>query len=159
MPVDRAWYLLENQIAEWMRSRANGGLVFRNGNQAIPGYPSDGFRADALLTDGRTLVAVEVEVKQTHPDTNVGKYWLLAEHQRYERVVLLHVFTPGYNSYPWRKSLAEFYAKRMTQELPFEYVQVDARHRDDPELVLAECVSALNGMLERAFNSVSAEAS
>lgn len=151
MPTERDWYLLERRIADWMRQRATAGLEFRNGNQAIPGFPSNGFRADALLTDGQSLVAVEVEVKQTHPDTNVGKYWLLAKHRPYRHVVLVHVFTPGYNSYPWRKSLGEFYAGRMQEELPFEYIQLDARSSADPEAVFADCIRVLELRLAVVF--------
>lgn len=110
-----------------MKQFANQSLTFTNGFQAIPGFPSDGFRADALLTDGKVVVALEVEVKQTHPDTNVGKYWLLNQYQPYEKVVLFHVYTPEYKSYPWRLQLGEFYASKMSQEIPFEYHLLDQR--------------------------------
>ena len=67
------WLDFESSLAGWMAKFANDKLAFKNGNQAIPGFPSNGFRADGLLTDGETLLAIEVEVAQTHPDTNVGK--------------------------------------------------------------------------------------
>ncbi len=109
------WLEFEASLAGWMSSFGRPHLTFKSGRQAIPGFPSSGFRADALLTDGKVLLALEVEVKQTHPDTNVGKYWLLSEHQAYEKVILFHVYTPTYNSYGWRKKLGEFYASKMAQ--------------------------------------------
>jgi hypothetical protein len=63
-------------------------IKFTAGYNAIPGFPSDGFRSDGLLTDGKTIVALEVEVKQTHPDTNVGKFWLLNEYYPYKKIAL-----------------------------------------------------------------------
>ena len=44
------WLDLERRVASWLRQQAGKNLEFRNGYQAIPGYPPDGFRADALLT-------------------------------------------------------------------------------------------------------------
>ena len=95
-----------------MKQFANDSLKFTNGFQAIPGFPSDCFRTAGLLTDGNIVVALEVEVKQTYPDTNVGKYWLLNQYQQYEKVVLFYIYTPEYKSYPWRLKLGEFYASK-----------------------------------------------
>lgn len=145
------WLDLERRVACWLERKAGTRLEFRNGYQAIPGYPADGFRADALLTDGASLLAVEVEVKQTHPDTNVGKYWLLAEHRRYQHVVLLQVYTPGYNSYPWRKRLAEYYAIRMQRELPFEYHQLDLRTSTSVDTAFSICVEQMEAHVQRVF--------
>jgi hypothetical protein len=147
----RPWYSFEERLARWLSQRESSALQFRNGYQAIPGFPSDGFRADALLTDGRTLLALEIEFKQTHPDTNVGKYWLLADHKLYEKVILVHIFTPGYNSYPWRKTLGEFYADRMGKELPFEYIQLDLRSCTDPETAFRDCVTKVGELVGQAF--------
>ncbi|MBL0892160.1 MAG: hypothetical protein IBJ19_16335 [Gemmatimonadaceae bacterium] len=103
------------------------------------------------MTNGASLLAVEVEVKQTHPDTNVGKYWLLAEHRRYQHVVLLQVYTPGYNSYPWRKRLAEYYAIRMQRELPFEYHQLDLRTSTSVDTAFSICVEQMEAHVQRVF--------
>lgn len=127
------WLKYESKLATWMKQFSNENLKFTNGFQAIPGFPSDGFRADGLLTDGKVVVALEVEVKQTHPDTNVGKYWLLNKYQSYEKVVLFHVYTPEYKSYPWRLQLGEFYASKMAQELPFEYHLIDQRTAENTD--------------------------
>lgn len=127
-------------------------LKFSAGYQSIPGYPSDGFRADGALTNGRVLIALEVEVKQAHPDTNVGKYWLLSEHHTYEKVILIHVYTPGYNSYGWRKSLGEFYATKMKESLPFEYIQLDARKSTNYEETLDQVKELLAGKIRAEFS-------
>src|SRR5687767_14947952 len=150
MSVDlKPWLQFEARLAAWMRGLAANRLTFRAGRQSIPGFPSDGFRADALLTDGRVLLALEVEVKQTHPDTNVGKYWLLADHHRYEKVILFHIYTPGYDSYGWRKALGEFYACKMAAELPFEYVAVDLRAETDIEEAFAKACAAIGPRVQQ----------
>lgn len=131
------WKDVERRLARWMRSFQTGDLRFTAGNQAVPGFPSDGMRADGALTDGKTLLALEVEAGQNHPDTNVGKYWLLADHYRYERVVLFHVYTPRFNSYGWRKTLGEFYARRMENALPFEYRLIDLREAKTTDEAIA----------------------
>jgi hypothetical protein len=59
------WLQFEKALAASVRIFEARGLTVRTGFQAIPGFPSDGFRADAVVTDGRRLVAVEVEVRQT----------------------------------------------------------------------------------------------
>lgn len=132
------WASFEREVAVWVKGHAKPGIEFRNGYQAIPGFPSDGFRADAMLTDGRSLLAVEVELKQTNPANNVGKYWFLhqPEYRQYESVVLFHVYTPVYNSYPWHLKLGQFYADRMQREFPFEYRIMDRRTDTDPAATL-----------------------
>lgn len=146
------WLQFESQLATWMKAFARDDLPFRAGYQSIPGFPSDGFRADALLTNGRVLLALEVEVRQSHPDTNVGKYWLLSEHHVYERVVLFHVYTPAYNSYGWRKTLGEFYAKKMTAELPFEYILLDHRTAKDTNAALKDVCAQLEPRIHKEFS-------
>jgi hypothetical protein len=136
------WLVFEAALAGRVKNMAGTALTFSAGRQRIPGYPVDGFRADAALTDGHSLLAVEVEVRQSHPDTNVGKYWLLREYRAYDRVVLVHVYTPAYNSYGWRKALGEFYAKRMTAEGRFEYILMDERGAQD-------AASTLDAVTER----------
>ena len=125
------WLQFESQLAQWMEQLACPALKFSGGRQCIPGLPSDSFRADAALTNDRVLIAVEVEIRQTHPDTNVGKYWLLSDRRIYDKIILFHIYTPAYNSYGWRKTLGEFYAEKMKIELPFEYVLLDKRHATD----------------------------
>src|SRR5690606_22360378 len=110
------------------------------------------FRADGLLTDGRKLLAVEVELKQNHPDTNVGKYWLLSRYHAYESVVLIRVYTPAYNSYPWRMELGCFYAEKMKLELPFEYLLLDRRKVADPAVVFDELQQVLARQIEALFS-------
>lgn len=81
-----------------------------------------------MLTDGNILFAIEVEAGQMHPDTNVGKYWLLFdERKRYQKIILFHIYTPEFNSYEWRMKLGQFYAAKMKDVLPFEYRLFDFR--------------------------------
>ncbi|MDR2710328.1 MAG: hypothetical protein LBB65_03170 [Burkholderiales bacterium] len=143
-----SWASFERNVATWVKSRVRPGIEFRNGYQAIPGFPSNRFRADALLTDGRSLLAVEVELKQANPDTNVGKYWLLSRYRQYDSVVLFHIFTPAYNSYPWRLDLGRFYAEKMQQELPFEYILMDHRKADNPEATLRQIQVAIESRIQ-----------
>jgi hypothetical protein len=145
------WLKFEAILATWMSTFERPSLAFKSGRQAIPGFPSSGFRADGLLTNGNVLLALEVEVKQTHPDTNVGKYWLLSEHQQYEKVILFHVYTPAYNSYGWRKTLGEFYASKMTLEIPFEYHVLDLRNAINIESAFEEVTKQLEERINVEF--------
>ena len=146
------WARFEHDVAEWIQSFAAPGLEFCAGRKRIPGFPSDGFRADALLTNGHNLLAVEVEVRQTHPDTNVGKYWLLSRYQKYESVVLFHIYTPAFDSYGWRMKLGQFYAERMAAEMPFEYVLIDVRDRKDVDTTLREVRSIVGPRIKAMFD-------
>jgi hypothetical protein len=146
------WLKFEASLATWMKRFERPRLTFKSGRQAIPGFPSSGFRADGLLTNGNVLLALEVEVKQTHPDTNVGKYWLLSEHQQYEKVILFHVYTPAYNSYGWRKTLGEFYASKMAIALPFEYHVLDLRNAMDTESAFKEVTMKLGERIYFEFS-------
>ena len=147
------WLRFESQLADWMKSFQSNKLQFTNGYQAIPGFPSDGFRADGLLTDGKVVVALEVEVKQTHPDTNVGKFWLLNQYKTYEKVVLFHVYTPEYTSYPWRLKLGEFYAEKMSEELPFEYHLLDLRDAISIESAFEQTVRVIQQEISSEFGA------
>jgi hypothetical protein len=147
------WTALETDLAAWLQGFAGHGLRYCGPYQCIEGFPVDGFRSDGLLTNGRSLIALEVEAGQMHPDTNVGKYWLLSEHHEYSSVVLFHIYTPRFNSYGWRKALGEFYAKRMTAELPFEYVLLDFRNANDYETTLAEIQGIVGERVRRVFST------
>jgi hypothetical protein len=145
------WLALEAEVAKRVKEMAGRALAFSAGRQCIPGYPVDGFRADAAMTDGRSLLAIEVEVRQSHPDTNVGKYWLLTEYKRYDKVVLIHVYTPAYNSYGWRKALGEFYAKRMAAEGGFEYILMDERGAHDVASTLDTVMARIQRVAAQMF--------
>lgn len=146
------WKQLERDICQWLATFASEGIEFRNSYQAIVGFPSGGFRSDGMLADDRILVAVEVEAGQTHPDTNTGKYWLLAaEHKPYEKIVLFHVYTPDFNSYGWRKKLAEFYVERMSSEVPIDYVLLDYRTATDYDTTLTEIKATIGARVKQEF--------
>jgi hypothetical protein len=134
-------------------------MEFRNRNQAIPGFPWDGFRSDGVLTNGRDLLAVEVEAGQMHPDTNVGKYWLLYTRKTYANIVLIHVYTPAFNSYGWRKALGEFYAQKMASEVPLEYVLLDYRSATDYDTTLRQVRAEIEPRIKRMFGVAASRAS
>ena len=85
---------------------------------------------------------MEVELRQQHPDTNVGKYWLLHRGQ-YQKVILYHIYTPAYDSYGWRKKLGEFYAEKMSADFAFEYISVDCRAALDVTKTLDDIFSVI----------------
>jgi len=146
------WSKLEKDLVDWLSNFSNENLQFRNSFQTIVGFPSDGFRSDGMLTDGNVLLAIEVEAGQTHPDTNVGKYWLLhSQIKKYRKIILFHVYTPKFKSYPWRKRLGEFYIDRMRGEVPIEYIQMDMRNVQEYDEVLFEVQTAIQGHILKEF--------
>lgn len=149
------WKELEKEICNWLRSFECSQISFRGPNQAIIGFPSDGFRSDGMVTDGEVLIAIEVEAGQMHPDTNVGKYWLLNnQYKAYKKVILFHVYTPEYNSYGWRKQLGEFYAVKMSAEMPFDYVLMDYRKAADFSATASEIKTLIKDRLKEALPTV-----
>ena len=149
---EKKWSDLEPDIVRWLENNYSWRFQFKNSYQSIVGFPTDGFRSDGMITDGKTLLAVEVEAKQTHPDTNVGKYWLLHKrYQQYKKIILFHVFTPLFDSYGWRKTLAEFYATEMQKEVPIEYILKDFRKGVDYGSALRELRDAIERKVEASF--------
>lgn len=133
------WLQLEKDISKWLSTFASTNIQFRNSHQSIVGFPSNGFRSDGMLASDDTLIAVEVEAGQTHPDTNTGKYWLLhLEHKPYKKIILFQIYTPRFNSYGWRKRLAEFYVEKMKNEVPIEYILIDYRKAKDYDETLVK---------------------
>ena len=153
------WKQLERDVGDWLKSFATDGIQFRNSFQAIVGFAFDGFRSDGMLTNGDILLAVEVEASQMHPDTNVGKYWLLHdEFKAYKKIILFHAYTPTFNSYGWRLRLGEFYANKMKAEVPIEYTLLDYRSRNAGEYdaVLADIKAKVAGATQREFGIIGA---
>lgn len=146
------WTHLEKELVDWLKSFSSDKLQFRNSYQATVGFPADGFRSDGMLTDGETLLAVEVEAGQMHPDTNVGKYWLLhSKYKAFSKIVLLHIYTPKFNSYGRRKELGDFYASKMAGEVPIEYIQLDYREATDYQDVLDTVKQKLSELIASNF--------
>ncbi|MCA9919954.1 MAG: hypothetical protein KC445_18485 [Anaerolineales bacterium] len=147
------WKQLEKDLSSWLKHFESDKLHFRNPYQAIVGFPNQGFRSDGMLTDGKTLLAIEVEAGQMHPDTNVGKYWLLCErYHKYEKIILIHVFTPNFNSYGWRFELAKFCAEKMQEQQPLKYMLQDYRQTQDSyEHILFKLKKLLQNQIEIAF--------
>ncbi len=145
-----SWTNFEADIVRWLKRNYSSRFQFRNSYQSIVGFPSVSFRSDGMLTDGKTLLAVEIEAGQTHPDTNTGKYWLLHKrYKQYQKIILFHVFTPPFNSYGWRKELAEFYVAQMGKEVPIEYILKDFREGIDYNGALSE----LKNTIQRKIDS------
>lgn len=149
------WSKLENDLSDWLSTFSSEWIRFRNPNQALPGLTSDGFRSDGCLTDGKVLIAIEVEVRQTHPDTNVGKYWLLQESSPYERIILFHIYTPHFDSYEWRKKLGEFYSNKMEREIPIEYIQLDFRNATSYDRTLGRIKKKIRAKIKKEFEEQS----
>lgn len=148
------WYHFEKELSGWLSSHSTEIVHFRNPHQAIIGFASSGFRSDGMLTDGKTLLALEVEAGQLHPDTNVGKYWLLMEkHPKYSRVILFHIFTPAFNSYRARMDLAGFYAEKMMDALPFQCHLRDLRSETDYEGALRKLKIEIQTIIDKEFNN------
>lgn len=150
--MDSLWTHLEQDIISWLSIYSSDSIEFRNSYQAIVGFPSDGPRSDGMLSDNNTLLAVEIEAGQTHPDTNVGKYWLLhAKYKHYRKFILFHIYTPDFNSYGWRKKLAEFYASKMLLEIPMDYILLDYRNATNYDITLKEIKSLVQGRIQQEF--------
>ena len=150
--VDKSqWLQLEGDVCAHLKTLVRHGLRYSGPKQCIPGFPSDGFMSDGCLTDGKSLLAVEVEAAQMHPDTNVGKYWLLQSVSPYRRIVLVHVYTPKFDSYPWRKRLGEFYVENMSSVVPIDYVQLDRRDATEYAAVLKEVTSLIDELARDLF--------
>ena len=146
------WSNFEAEIVTWLKNNYSSRFQFKNSYQCIVGFPSDGFRSDGMLTDGKTLLAIEIEARQTHPDTNTGKYWLLhKKYRKYQKIILFHVFTPLFDSYGRRKELAEFYVVEMEKEVPIEYIPKDFRKNTDYNGALSELKDAIQGKIESSL--------
>lgn len=145
------WKQLEKDLSKWLSSFSSEKLQFRKSTQSITGLRSDSFKSDGMLTDGKTLIAVEVEAGQTHPDTNSGKYWFLHDKSPYKKIILFHIFTPDFNSYPWRKELARFYVEKMKLSgVPISYIVLD-RFGKDYGMTLADIKERIEKILKSNF--------
>jgi hypothetical protein len=148
----RTWSPMEKDLINWINSSKRSDLQSCNSFQAIPGFPTDGFRSDALLTDRASLLAVEVEVSQSHPDTNVGKYWLLHdEYFKYQEIVLFHIYTPAFDSYGYRRKLGSFYFQKMKDKVPIEYHELEIPAEKDYDTALSEMKSVIRDAALRLF--------
>ncbi|MBI5945227.1 MAG: hypothetical protein HY864_12725 [Chloroflexi bacterium] len=147
-----SWFDLEKRIIDWLISFSSEKIQFRNSYQAIVGFPTSGFRSDGMLTDGKILFAVEVEAGQTHPDTNVGKYWFLHdEYPKYSKIILFHIYTPAFNSYESRRKLASFYAEKMKGSFPFDYKLFDCPKESSFEEAFRNVKSEIELTLNQNF--------
>jgi len=143
------WKSLEKELGNWLAGFASDVLCFRKR------FPEGGFSSDGMLTDGRILVAVEIEAGQTHPDTNVAKYWWLQEkHRAYDKIILFHVYTPAFNRFEGRKRLGEFLVDKMKEQgIPIEYVPCDYREANSYSAVVSGLREAIERKISEEFGS------
>lgn len=117
---------LERELTNLLKGMDEGS--YTSPSTAFPGQKvAMAFKSDGmLLTESRALV-LEVEVGQTHPDTNVGKYWPLLEMEAdpLERLVLVHVIASRRSNVS-RLALAQFYVDKMKQSFGdrFRYIRI-----------------------------------
>lgn len=105
-----------------------------------------------MLSNDNVLLAVEIEAGQTHPDTNVGKYWLLhSKYKHYKKFILFHVYTPDFNSYGWRKEIGEFYAGKMLLEIQMDYILLDYRKATNYDTILMELKTLIQERIQQEF--------
>jgi len=91
------------------------------------------FKADIQINNSSEVIFIEIEESQTHPDTNVSKYWGYLESNPNRKVKLIQIFGRGFseteNNYASRKKLSEFIAKKIKLAFPkdFEYVPLNLK--------------------------------
>lgn len=71
---------------------------------------------------------------------------------QYLQGYLFHVYTPEYNSYPWRLELGKFYASKMSEELPFEYYLLDLRQTESIDSAFDKVACAIEGKIRSEFS-------
>jgi len=124
--------------------------------EVLQKFPIGEFRSDGMLVTDEIIIAVEVEAGQRHPDTNVGKYWywLVNESEPHRKIVLFHVYAPGFRPNESRKELGRFYAKQMQDnKVPIEYLFRDYTKRE-PEgysTILGELKAEVRAKIEQEF--------
>jgi len=150
----KKWIEFEKEICNWLQGyEKNPRIEFRNSYQSIIGFPSQGPRSDGMLKIGDVLIAVEIEAGQTHPDTNIGKYWLLqCEYKYYEKIILFHIYTPRFNSYGWRKTLGEFYFTKMKDDIPINYQLIDIKKESDFDKAVENVKKLIRKEIRKVLN-------
>jgi len=138
------WANLERDVTKWLSSFVSDDIMYKKGI----GYLR--FMSDGILIKNNRLLAVEIECGQTHPDTNVLKYWRLQSNDppKYKKLVLLHFFTPGYR-YPGRKELAMFLSKNIPSRAKITYLQKDFPINAEYKHTLREVKSIIHARMKR----------
>jgi len=150
------WEAFETELNDLLSTIAQQcNLIYKEKKQDIYEKCPQGFKSDGLITDGKVLIALEIERTQKHPDTNVGKYWYVYEKcHKYDKIVLIHIYTPVFESYPWRVELGRFYADKMKEYgVPLEYIVMDYRGKqNDPDTALNEVAEILKKYVNQYMN-------
>lgn len=100
------------------------GLTFKNEEYRLDGWGEVDNWAE---TEFGTLVLLECEFSQKHPNTNVTKLWPFLVERHDIRVFLLHYFDQLNKASKNRLKLCEYFGKRMEEEFPgrFGYVKIN----------------------------------
>ena len=92
------------------------------------------FKADIQINNDSELIFIEIKESQTHPDTNVSKYWVYLEGNLNKKVKLIQIFGRGFseteNNYTSRKKLSEFIAKKIKLAFPKNFAYVPLNLKD-----------------------------
>jgi len=100
------WSQLEKDLVVWLRNESAAcGLTSRGSCDALIGCPCDGFQIDGMVTSDErpTLVALEIEAMQTHPNTSVAEYWQLAsEFLKWDKTAVAEDYWKEYKPF-WAK--------------------------------------------------------
>ena len=99
------------------------------------------------------IAVLEVDIDQTHPDTNVVKFWPYLESNPKIQVLLIHAFTlvndknEASRSFKGsRRRLCDWYGRRIERELPGRFVYksivVDDLHDTKQLSALQELISS-----------------
>ena len=114
------------------------------------------FKADfSVELSSNTFLFVEVEETQTHPDTNVSKYWMFLEKNKGINIILIQIFGRGFtetkNNYRSRLDLCNFIAGKMSEALKerFKYYSKELNkkqeeYKNNSELIGDEIISFVN---------------
>jgi hypothetical protein len=93
------------------------------------------FKADiAIHPNDNELLIVEIEEKQSSPDTNVSKYWMYLQDHPEKKIKIIQVFGEIFHASPQgyhsRKELAGFIAGQMENIYKdrFSYKSIDLRY-------------------------------
>jgi hypothetical protein len=84
--------------------------------------------ADIAIEFSKAKLFIEIEEGQTHPDTNVTKYWNWMEKENIkDKIILIQVFGSKFydNNYRSRAILCDFIARKIKESNPnFLYISI-----------------------------------
>lgn len=119
-----------------LKLRSDLGKIVSEGEYPLSPGERTSFKADASIKfSPNWLVFLEIEEHQSHPDTNVSKYWtFLDSAAKGLDITLIQVFGSEFaeteNNYKSRKDLCSVIAGKIRKEhKTFDYVPLDLKGR------------------------------